>query len=244
MRFFGGKCVFIQSESERNNRKSLLLSHLATKPTKQIGGKAGQKDKARDPNRGFKMDVSGKLIIEEPKRGKAGHDDSDSDDDMDSGDGEAAKQPNEANADDDDDDDSVDEATENAKMKARKRKASSAISQASGKTGTASRYVSGGKGIHRSLNGASTSAASTRTGHSMASGRTAATAKTAGSDYKSNKATGDIKRKGSAYDPYAYIPLSRNSLNKRKRAKSAGQFKSIVSGARKGAAAGSKRRKV
>lgn len=220
------------------------MSHLATKPTKQIGDKVGQKDKARDPNRGFKTDITGKLIIEEPKRGKAGHDDSDSDDDMDSGDGEAPKEPNEGS----DDDDSVDEATENAKMKARKRKASTAISQASGKTGTESRYVSGGKGIHRSLNGTS-SAASTRTGHSMASGRTAATAKTAGStaygtDYKSKKATGDIKKKGSAYDPYAYIPLSRNSLNKRKRAKSAGQFKSIVSGARKGAAAGSKRRKV
>lgn len=210
---------------------------------KSNGEKVALKEKARDPNRGFKLDVTGKLIIDEPKRGKSNQDDSDSDDDMDSANGDDAKKPN-----DDDDDDDEDEATENAKMKARKRKASSAMSQASGKTGTESRYVSGGKGIHRNLNGAS-SAASTRTGYSFASGKTGASAKTTkstayGSEYKSNKSKGDIKKKGTALDPYAYIPLSRNSLNKRKRAKSAGQFKSIVNGARKGAAAGSKRRKV
>lgn len=190
----------------------------------------------RDPNRGFKVDISGKLIIEEPKRGKSNQDDSDSDDDDEN---ENANGNNKDHVDDSDDDD---EAAENAKLKARKRKASSAVSQASGKTGTESRYVSGGKGIHRPLNG--TSAASMRSGHSFASGKSGATAKTNGTEYTSKKAKGDIKKKGTALDPYAYIPLSRNSLNKRKRAKNAGQFKSVVAGARKGAAAGAKRRKV
>lgn len=196
-----------------------------------------QKEKARDPNRGFKLDATGKLVIEEPKRGGK-QDDSDSDDDIDIDDDNATKEQN--NESDDDD-----EATENAKMKARKRKANSAMSQASGKTaGTQSRYVAGGKGIHRPLNGSS--AESTRTGYS---GKTGASGKTTastsyGSEYKSKKARGDVKKKDTTYDPYAYIPLSRNSLNKRKRAKSAGQFKSVVAGARKGAAAGSKRRKL
>lgn len=177
------------------------------------------------------------MIIEEPKRGKSNQDDSDSDDD-DENENANGKNKEEQIGDSDDDD----EAAENAKLKSRKRKAGSAMSQASAKTGTESRYVSGGKGIHRTLNG--TSAASMRSGHSFASGKSGATAKTNGTEYKSKKAKGDIKKKGTAFDPYAYIPLSRNSLNKRKRAKNAGQFKSVVAGARKGAAAGAKRRKV
>lgn len=35
-----------------------------------------------------------------------------------------------------------------------------------------------------------------------------------GSQYKSKKAAGDMKKKGKV-DPYAYIPLQRSSLNKR-----------------------------
>ena len=76
---------------------------------------------------------------------------------------------------------------------------------------------------------------------------------------------GDIKKKGMP-DPYAYIPLTRNTLNRRwifhnscidchyflivnlilplkhfrKKKKSAGQFKSIVRSAKKGAATGNK----
>lgn len=91
------------------------------------------------------------------------------------------------------------------------------------------------------MNGAN----SVRSGYTNATSKTDATGKSTtayGSEYRSKKSKGDIKKKG-AVDPYAYIPLSRNTLNKRKRAKNAGQFKSIVEAARKGAAAGSKRRK-
>lgn len=172
------------------------------------------------------------MIIEEPKRGDRNQDDSDDDEDEEGQD--TQENENTPNANDSDSDE--DEATENAKMKSRKRKASSALSAKSGKTGTSSKYVTGGKGIHRPLN----SAASERTGYSQKTSKTATTGY--GSEYRSKKATGDVKKKN-AMDPYAYIPLSRNTLNKRKRAKSSGQFKSIVQGARKGAAAGSRNNK-
>lgn len=211
------------------------FSILATKPVKQLSGVVGEKKKTKDGNRGFKTDISGKLIIEEPKRGGSKLQDSDSDEEID----EDENEKNDAPA---DESDSEDEATENARAKMRKRKASSALSQASGKTGktgASSKYVAGGKGIHRPLNGA----ASVRSGYSHKTAGSKAPSTATGTDYRSKKAKGDIKKKG-AVDPYAYIPLSRNTLNKRKRAKNSGQFKNIVQGARKGAAAGAKRRKI
>lgn len=187
-------------------------------------------------NRGFKIADDGRLIIEEPKRGygNAAESDSDDDDDDDKLPGESTKR---TIADSDSDED--DEVTENAKAQKRKRKASGALSSASGQTGKSSKYVAGGKGIHRPLG-----AASLRSGYSQVSKATTKAPSTSyGSEYKSKKARGDIKKKNTV-DPYAYIPLSRASLNKRKAAKSSGQFKSIVTGARKGAAAGAKRSKI
>lgn len=185
----------------------------------------------RDPNRGFKVDISGKLIVEEPKRGgnKNLHSDSDDDenDSVELGDKKQKKCQDDAS-------DSEDEITENAKMKSRKRKASGSLSQVSGKSGVNSKYIAGGKGIHRPLNDAAT----VRSGYTNGTNKS-----TFGSEYHSKKSKGDIKKKG-GLDPYAYIPLSRNTLNKRKRAKNSGQFKSIVQAARKGAAAGSKRRRM
>lgn len=134
----------------------------------------------------------------------------------------------------DDSDSDGNEANE-AKNISRKRKATNSLSVASGKSGTSSKYVAGGKGIHREVG-----AASVRSGVSRASSK--ATTANLGADYRSKKAQGDIKKKGT-FDPYAYIPLSRSSLNKRKRAKSGGQFKNIVTGARKGAAAGTRNKK-
>lgn len=169
------------------------------------------------------------MIIEEPKRGGNKDDFSDSEDDEIEDD---QKQETE------DESDSENEITEINKAKTRKRKASSAMSEVSGKTG--SKYVAGGKGIHRP-----NPAASVRSGYTNGTEKTAASGKSTayGSEYRSKKSKGDVKKKG-AVDPYAYIPLSRNSLNKRKRAKNSGKFKSIVQGAKKGAAAGSKRRRV
>ena len=62
-----------------------------------------------------------------------------------------------------------------------------------------------------------------------------------GAEYRSSKARGDVKRKGKP-DPFAYVPLSKSVLNKRKKAKLQGQFKGLVRAARKGAAVGSKMR--
>ncbi|XP_075983543.1 RRP12-like protein [Anticarsia gemmatalis] len=72
-----------------------------------------------------------------------------------------------------------------------------------------SKYKAGGKGIHRPL------------------GSSASVVSGAGTDYRSKKAKGDIKKKGK-HDPYAYLPLSRTNLNKRKKAVNTKQFKGIV----------------
>uniref|UniRef100_T1GUQ5 RRP12-like protein n=1 Tax=Megaselia scalaris TaxID=36166 RepID=T1GUQ5_MEGSC len=103
----------------------------------------------------------------------------------------------------------------------KKKKGSESVK--SGMT-SGSKYVAGGKGIHRNLG-----ASSVKSGYSGISRMSTATAKSVGSVYKSKKAQGDMKKKGKL-DPYAYIPLSRNILNKRKRSKNVGQFKSLVSG--------------
>lgn len=81
-------------------------------------------------------------------------------------------------------------------------------------------YQAGGSGIHRPL-----------------------TKKAApGAEYKAKKAKGDVKKKG-RLDPYAYIPLSRTKLNRRKKMKLQGQFKGLVRAAQSGSRAGHKLRR-
>lgn len=226
----------LQIQSLRLKTKTISVRFAASKPVKESNDKFESKKKPKDVNRGFKLADDGRLIIEEPKRvygnGAQSDSDDDDDDDDDALPGESAKRTIA-------DSDSDDEETENANAQKRKRKASSGLSMASGQTGKSSKYVAGGKGIHRPLG-----AASVRSGFSQVSKATTRAPSTAyGSEYRSKKARGDIKKKDTV-DPYAYIPLSRTTLNKRKAAKSSGQFKSIVTGARKGAAAGSKRKKM
>uniref|UniRef100_A0A8C4U4P3 Ribosomal RNA processing 12 homolog n=1 Tax=Falco tinnunculus TaxID=100819 RepID=A0A8C4U4P3_FALTI len=59
--------------------------------------------------------------------------------------------------------------------------------------------------------------------------------------YLPQKGKGDVKKKGQL-DPYAYIPLNRAKLNRRKRAKMQGQFKGLMKGAQRGAKAGRRNR--
>lgn len=59
-----------------------------------------------------------------------------------------------------------------------------------------------------------------------------------GEEYRAKKSDGDVRLKGK-HDPYAYIPLDRQKLNKRKQAKLSGQFNGMVKAARKGAQVGS-----
>lgn len=82
------------------------------------------------------------------------------------------------------------------------------------------KYKAGGVGIHRPLSRREES----------------------GLDYKSKKGKGDVKKKGK-HDPYAYIPLKKDQLNRRKKAKLQGQFKGMVRGAKKGALAGKRMHK-
>lgn len=81
------------------------------------------------------------------------------------------------------------------------------------------RYQAGGSGIHRP----------------------AAKKGTPGAEYKAKKAKGDVKKKG-RLDPYAYIPLNRTKLNRRKKVKLQGQFKGLVKAAQRGSQAGHKLR--
>ncbi|KAM9476778.1 RRP12-like protein [Clarias gariepinus] len=82
------------------------------------------------------------------------------------------------------------------------------------------KYKAGGVGIHRPLGGKEES----------------------GAGYKAKKGKGDIKKKGK-HDPYAYIPLKKAQLNRRKKAKLQGQFKGMVRGAQKGALSGKRMQK-
>ena len=55
----------------------------------------------------------------------------------------------------------------------------------------------------------------------------------------SQRAKGDIKKRDKP-DPYAYLPLMRQKLNRRKQAKLAGQFSGFMKKAKKGSALGAK----
>ncbi|XP_067007465.2 RRP12-like protein [Anabrus simplex] len=91
------------------------------------------------------------------------------------------------------------------------------------------KYQAGGTGIHRPIAKAKSKKAKNANipGTSL------------GAEYRAKKAKGDIKRKGLP-DPYAYLPLSRKFLNKRKKMKHAGQFTNLVRAAKTGARKGSK----
>ncbi|KAH9489577.1 pre-rRNA processing protein [Bulinus truncatus] len=86
-----------------------------------------------------------------------------------------------------------------------------------------SKYQAGGSGIHRPV---------TKSDKEKLD---------VGKEYRSKKALGDVKKKGKP-DPYAYVPLNFNSLNKRKQMKVKGTFSNLVKGARRGAAKGNKSR--
>ena len=123
------------------------------------------------------------------------------------------------------DSDSGEEETFESLVSNKKRRTggSETASMKSGKTGASlksvrSQYTTGGSGIHRNL------------------GREEVAP---GSEYRSKKGRGDVKKTGK-HDPYAYIPLNHKSLNKRKSAKAKGQFSNVIKAAKKGATQGSK----
>lgn len=184
------------------NKSSIHLT--ATKPspvTNMPPNETEKKKKEKDINRGFKTAVDGRLIIAAPKRG-AEMSDSDDDDEPKQSESKKRSLDDDSNSSDDEDNDTT--------APSRKRKASDLRSVTSA---ASSRYVAGGKGIHRSMG-----AASVKSGASGVSRMSMATTKSAstvfGGEFKAKKAKGDMKKKGKM-DPYAYIPLTRNVLNKR-----------------------------
>ncbi|KAL5020867.1 hypothetical protein ScPMuIL_000022 [Solemya velum] len=113
------------------------------------------------------------------------------------------------------------ESGKRSKSRGKKRKADDIDSDT--EAPSKAKYQAGGHGIHRPL-------------------QKEKAEKPFGADYKAKKAGGDIKKKGKP-DPYAYVPLNIQNLNKRKRAKRQGQFQNIVRGAKKGALKGTKAKK-
>uniref|UniRef100_A0AAY4CC00 RRP12-like protein n=1 Tax=Denticeps clupeoides TaxID=299321 RepID=A0AAY4CC00_9TELE len=104
--------------------------------------------------------------------------------------------------------------------KTQKRKVQEADSDDDMEVEAPMKYKAGGGGIHRPLGGKAEF----------------------GTEYKSKKAKGDVKKKGKC-DPYAYIPLNKTNLNRRKKAKLQGQFKGIVRGAKRGVLAAKRMQK-
>ncbi|CAF0813121.1 unnamed protein product [Adineta steineri] len=85
-----------------------------------------------------------------------------------------------------------------------------------------SKYRAGGGGIHRQLN------------------QPAKQKQRPGDAYKTKRGTGGDRKLANKHDPYAYIKLDFNALNKRKRGKFKGQFEQIVGAAKRGANRGAK----
>ncbi|XP_043477342.1 RRP12-like protein isoform X1 [Leptopilina heterotoma] len=121
---------------------------------------------------------------------------------------------------DDDYEDDEDDVKSAKSVKKRKRDNSSVHSET---FSSSSKYKAGGSGIHRPI-------------------KVSKSEREPGAEYRASKAKGDVTIKGKQKS-YAYLPLTRSSLNKRKKMKNAGKFKGIISGAKKGALAGKKNQK-
>ncbi|KAH8272689.1 hypothetical protein KR026_004101 [Drosophila bipectinata] len=204
------------------------IGNVLTSGSAQSAGATIKSLKAKPqlPNGGFKTADDGRLIISDKAlRGQGGDaSDSDSDSSMDEDDKDD-KEPKAKRGMEEDSSDEEEVQKQQSVAGKRKRKATDAMSTKSGKTTASSRYTSGGKGIHRQLGGAAGGASDAM---SVKSGKS--TSRPAGSEYGSKKAKGDMKKRGQL-DPYAYIPLSRNNLNKRKRSMNSRKFKSVLRGA-------------
>ncbi|CAH2052754.1 unnamed protein product, partial [Iphiclides podalirius] len=174
----------------------------ATDPTRK---KVSAEAVAKKKDGGFRTAADGRLIIsedladdEEPR--PSGDIDSDTDDtDDESGKATRLLMPGAKRRFDDI------LSVKSGRSRASRASAATTATTATATTGTG-KYRAGGRGIHRPLG-------------SAASG--------AGKEYSSKKAKGDVKKRGKP-DPYAYLPLSRKNLNKRKKAVTSKQFKGIV----------------
>ncbi|XP_034255302.1 RRP12-like protein [Thrips palmi] len=206
----------------------------ASRPNVATGSNAAKQSK-KVKDRGFKTAEDGRLIIDDKgsddeetegeRKFKSSRriptiSDSESDEDMDA---------------DGNDDGDAKSTKSGVTAKGRKRKLSNSDARSTTTAGPNDKYKTGGSGIHRPV-GKAMSVKSGVSAKTAKSGKST-TSTAYGAEYRAKKARGDVK-KGGAPDPYAYVPLNRGLLNKRKRLKQEGQFKGLVRAARKGAAAG------
>jgi len=195
----------VKSPVSHGDCQKVLQLIFSFSASKALVGKTAIKKKAKDANRGFKTAPDGRLVIEDIEDQAT-----DSDDDDLSGYKDKA-QPKVYEQNDDEDDEEDGKAGPSKKRMAMNP------------------YQAGGSGIHRPLAASVKSSWSTTSKVSKVSKMSKASRNTVtGSEYKASKAGGDLKKKGK-HEPYAYVSLSRNSLNRRKRSKSSGgQFKQIT----------------
>lgn len=182
-----------------------LLTQLFSSASGSAGSKPKQTKSQSLANGGFKTSDDGRLIISDKAfrgRGKKTYDSADGTESDDStvdtghdlGGGVHPKRGM--------DDDSSDDEQQRVTSAKRNRNASDCISVRSGKTSTSMRI-----GIYRSLG---SDLEDPKRRQSIAGSG----CKAAKDKYNSKKPRGDMKLRGKL-DPYAYIPLTRNTLNKR-----------------------------
>ena len=189
-----------------------LLSPTASQAVSSSNPKAAKSVAEKSTKKeAFKINSDGKLIIN----------DDDSDDE---GKGPKRSARAMANMLEDSDDEETETFESLVSGKRRKTAGNSEVgSQKSAMSGVQSaksgfsKYEPSGTGIHRNT----------------------AKEKDSGAEYRNKSGKGDVKRKGK-HDPYAYIPLTHQALNKRKQSKAKGQFSSVLSAAKKGAKKGHK----
>ncbi|RZF45774.1 hypothetical protein LSTR_LSTR014526 [Laodelphax striatellus] len=206
---------FMDFTSSDANRKITTAKPAADAPAAMMASKV---KKGVDKNRGFKTAPDGRLIIK-------------GDEEDDEGGAERRRRFTIPAMDSDDDDSDGDAKSMLSVGKSSRKRKMSGSTDGGGVPPL--KYQAQGSGIHRPI----------RAADEQQPKRSKQKSKEAGAEYRSKKAKGDVKRKGLP-DPYAYLPLQRSALNRRKKMKAAGQFRSIVSGARKGAKRGASAKRI
>uniref|UniRef100_T1I3K1 NUC173 domain-containing protein n=1 Tax=Rhodnius prolixus TaxID=13249 RepID=T1I3K1_RHOPR len=180
--------------------------------------------KKAKPKSDFKTAPDGRLIIMDDKAQDMEEDDDDDDIDFSNRKKKKKKQVIPGFEDSDDDyEPSDDDVLTKTTAAGLGLKRALSVSTLNSSTNT-NKYRAGGTGIHRPIKKAVNKKEKRKKG---------------GAEYKAIKAKGDIKRKGKP-DPYAYLPLRRDALNKRKRMKNMAQVKNILKAAKTGANIGRK----
>lgn len=251
----GGADMMVRERGEDGTSVVDLLDASMVRNMRVASGKRGGKKSGSGSGSGFfGSDDSGSDYSdsdEGPELGlrdgkfviPGGSDDDDSDED--GGEGRRKKKRSRGNGGDSDDDDGDDYVVDTGKNEAgfahmAGRKARAAADEGSSH-GAMGRAVPGGRGAGR---GGADAGAGRGAGAAGKRQKVAAVRGTAtGAEFRSKKAGGDVKRKGSTLEPYAYIPLDGRTLTGKKAGDTALKQYGAVVGAVRGAKKGHQQRK-